>query len=191
MDVPAQRHRRARRTSSSCWSTTWATATSARSAPRSHTPNLDRLAARRRSADELSTPRRSARRRGRRCSPGSTRTGRVGFVAERRSRLPGLRLRVGRRRVDTAGDPARQRLCDDCGGQVAPGAGRQHAPRPGHGTRGRSQRGFDRYYGSLEGLTSFLHPQPLISDNPVVDVDSLPRGLLPHRRSHRPRRRMI
>lgn len=36
------------------------------------------------------------------------------------------------------------------------------------------QRGFDSYYGSLEGLNSFFHPNQLISDNSVVDVDEYP-----------------
>lgn len=36
------------------------------------------------------------------------------------------------------------------------------------------QRGFDSYYGSLEGLNSFFAPNQLIADNSVVDVDSYP-----------------
>lgn len=36
------------------------------------------------------------------------------------------------------------------------------------------QRGFDSYYGSLEGLNSFYHPNQLIADNSVVDVDEYP-----------------
>ncbi|MFT4087033.1 MAG: arylsulfatase [Gordonia sp. (in: high G+C Gram-positive bacteria)] len=33
------------------------------------------------------------------------------------------------------------------------------------------QRGFDSYYGSLEGLNSFFYPNQLIADNSVVDVE--------------------
>ncbi|WP_231703127.1 arylsulfatase [Tsukamurella asaccharolytica] len=33
------------------------------------------------------------------------------------------------------------------------------------------QRGFDSYYGSLEGLNSFFYPNQLIADNTVVDVE--------------------
>lgn len=51
------------------------------------------------------------------------------------------------------------------------------------------QRGFDSYYGSLEGLNSFFYPNQLIADNSVVDVEAYPRGLLRHRRSHRSRHR--
>lgn len=36
------------------------------------------------------------------------------------------------------------------------------------------QRGFDSYYGSLEGLNSFYYPNELISDNSVVDVEEYP-----------------
>ncbi|KHL19380.1 UNVERIFIED_CONTAM: arylsulfatase [Mumia flava] len=36
------------------------------------------------------------------------------------------------------------------------------------------QRGFDRYYGTLEGCNSFFHPNQLIRDNGAVDVTELP-----------------
>ncbi|MFE3291329.1 arylsulfatase [Rhodococcus sp. NPDC059234] len=39
-----------------------------------------------------------------------------------------------------------------------------------------TQRGFDRYYGSLEGLNSFYYPNQLVSDNSVVDVDEYPEN---------------
>lgn len=38
------------------------------------------------------------------------------------------------------------------------------------------QRGFDSYYGSLEGLNSFFHPNQLISDNSMVDGDEYPEN---------------
>ncbi|GAA4395871.1 arylsulfatase [Tsukamurella soli] len=36
------------------------------------------------------------------------------------------------------------------------------------------QRGFDSYYGSLEGLNSFYYPNQLIADNSVVDIEQYP-----------------
>jgi len=38
------------------------------------------------------------------------------------------------------------------------------------------QRGFDRYYGVLEGWTNLHHPHRLIRDNSPVDVDTYPEG---------------
>jgi arylsulfatase A-like enzyme len=38
------------------------------------------------------------------------------------------------------------------------------------------QRGFDRYYGSLEGCNSFFHPNRLVRDNSTVDVEEYPPG---------------
>ncbi|MYR07714.1 sulfatase-like hydrolase/transferase [Gordonia sp. SID5947] len=58
--------------------------------------------------------------------------------------------------------------------------GKWHLVRDANMGPGRSrdswpvQRGFDSYYGSLEGLNSFFHPNQLISDNSVVDVDEYP-----------------
>lgn len=36
------------------------------------------------------------------------------------------------------------------------------------------QKGFDRYYGVLEGLTSLFHPHQLVRDNSPLDIDELP-----------------
>lgn len=36
------------------------------------------------------------------------------------------------------------------------------------------QRGFDRYYGTLEGCNSFYHPNRLVRDNSPIDPDELP-----------------
>lgn len=36
------------------------------------------------------------------------------------------------------------------------------------------QRGFDRYYGTLEGCNSFFHPNRLVRDNSALDIDELP-----------------
>ncbi len=38
------------------------------------------------------------------------------------------------------------------------------------------QRGFDRFYGILEGWTNLHHPHRLIRDNSPVDIDSYPDG---------------
>lgn len=38
------------------------------------------------------------------------------------------------------------------------------------------QRGFDRYYGSMDGFTSLHHPHRLVRDNSVVDVREYPDG---------------
>ncbi len=38
------------------------------------------------------------------------------------------------------------------------------------------QRGFDRFYGILEGLTNLHHPHRLVSDNSPVEVDEYPEG---------------
>lgn len=39
-----------------------------------------------------------------------------------------------------------------------------------------THRGFDRYYGSLEGLNSFYHPNQLVSDSSPVNVEEYPEG---------------
>jgi len=36
------------------------------------------------------------------------------------------------------------------------------------------QRGFDRYYGTLEGCNSFFHPNRLVRDNTALDIAELP-----------------
>ena len=38
------------------------------------------------------------------------------------------------------------------------------------------QRGFDRYFGSMDGFTSLHHPHRLVRDNSVVDVQRFPDG---------------
>ena len=49
------------------------------------------------------------------------------------------------------------------------------------------QRGFDRYFGCLEGFTNLFHPNRLMVDNSPLEVDQYPRRLLPDRRADRPR----
>ena len=48
-------------------------------------------------------------------------------------------------------------------------------PTPAPGTRGRCQRGFDRYYGVLDAFTNLHHPHRLVEDNHTVEVDAVPR----------------
>ncbi|MBL5974977.1 MAG: arylsulfatase [Candidatus Leucobacter sulfamidivorax] len=38
------------------------------------------------------------------------------------------------------------------------------------------QRGFDRYFGSMDGFTSLHHPHRLIRDNSVIDIPEFPDG---------------
>jgi arylsulfatase A-like enzyme len=38
------------------------------------------------------------------------------------------------------------------------------------------QKGFDQYYGVLEGLTSLFHPHQLVRDNSPLDIDAFPEG---------------
>ncbi|MBS1907325.1 MAG: arylsulfatase [Actinobacteria bacterium] len=38
------------------------------------------------------------------------------------------------------------------------------------------QRGFDRYFGSMDGFTSLHHPHRLVQDNSVVDIAEFPDG---------------
>ena len=38
------------------------------------------------------------------------------------------------------------------------------------------QRGFDRYYGFLDGFTNLHHPHRLVRDNTPVDIDTYPEG---------------
>jgi arylsulfatase len=38
------------------------------------------------------------------------------------------------------------------------------------------QRGFDRYYGFLDGFTNYHHPHRLVEDNHAVEVDAYPEG---------------
>ncbi|WP_420000047.1 arylsulfatase [Streptomyces boninensis] len=38
------------------------------------------------------------------------------------------------------------------------------------------QKGFDQYYGVLEGLTNLFHPHQLVRDNTPLDIDAFPDG---------------
>ncbi len=62
------------------------------------------------------------------------------------------------------------------------GVGKWHLTRDSamHGAAPRDswplQRGFERYYGVLEGWTNLHHPHALVRDNSPVDVDEYPEG---------------
>ena len=51
------------------------------------------------------------------------------------------------------------------------------------------QRGFDRYYGCMEGFTNFFNPNRLVVDNSPLEIDQYPRRLLPDGRPDRSRDR--
>ena len=57
---------------------------------------------------------------------------------------------------------------------MAPDPRRTHERRTDKGTW--LQRGFDRYYGTLEGCNSFFHPNRLVRDNSPLDVAEQPEG---------------
>ncbi|WP_024794128.1 sulfatase-like hydrolase/transferase [Tomitella biformata] len=98
-----------------------------------------------------------------------------GFVANADPGYPGLRLELA---DDVLTLP--EILRD--GGYATYAVGKWHLVRDANLGPGRSrdswptQRGFDRYYGSLEGLNSFFHPNQLVSDNSAVDTDEYPEG---------------
>ncbi|HUZ77120.1 MAG TPA: arylsulfatase [Chloroflexota bacterium] len=52
-----------------------------------------------------------------------------------------------------------------------------HASNPGGSRRSWPlQRGFERYYGCLDGLTNYHHPHALMVDNSPLEVDQYPDG---------------
>ncbi|MCX5045805.1 arylsulfatase [Aldersonia sp. NBC_00410] len=98
-----------------------------------------------------------------------------GFVANADPGYPGLRLELA---DDVATLP--EILRDN--GYATYAVGKWHLVRDANMSPGRTrdswptQRGFDRYYGSLEGLNSFYYPNQLVSDNSVVDIEAYPDG---------------
>ncbi|QNG18442.1 arylsulfatase [Rhodococcus triatomae] len=96
-----------------------------------------------------------------------------GFVANADPGYPGVRLELA---DDVLTLP--EILRDS--GYATYAVGKWHLVRDANMSPGRTrdswptQRGFDRYYGSLEGLNSFFHPNQLVSDNSVVDVEEYP-----------------
>jgi arylsulfatase A-like enzyme len=139
------------------------------------TPNLDRLAAEGRVLTNYhTTPV---------CSPAraAVLTGlnphRAGFatVANSDPGFPGVRLELGE---DVVTLPE---ILQDAG-YATFGVGKWHLTRDAliNAAAPKSswpvQRGFDHYYGSLEGLNSFFHPNQLVRDNTVVQHEQTPDG---------------
>ncbi|WP_375003213.1 arylsulfatase [Gordonia sp. PS3] len=139
------------------------------------TPNIDRLA---RSGFRLSnyhtTPVCSPARAALLTGVNPHRAG-YGSVANSDPGFPGLRLELADD-VLTLPEILRE------SGYATFAVGKWHLVRDADMSPGRSrkswplQRGFDSYYGSLEGLNSFFNPNQLIADNSVVDVDEYPDG---------------
>lgn len=139
------------------------------------TPNLDRLAASGvRLTNYHTTPLCSPSRAALLTGLNPHRAG-YGFVANADPGYPGLRLELA---DDVATLPEILRA----GGYATYAVGKWHLVRDANLRPGATrdswptQRGFDRYYGSLEGLNSFFHPNQLVSDNSAVDVDEYPDG---------------
>jgi arylsulfatase A-like enzyme len=137
------------------------------------TPNLDRLAARGlRYTDFHSTPM---------CSPtrAALLTGRnphsvgVGHVAHSDPGLPGYAMELSADCVTTA-EVLRE------AGWATLMVGKWHLAKdsdcsdagPRHSWP--CQRGFDQFYGFLDGFTNLHHPHRLVRDNTPVDVDTYP-----------------
>lgn len=139
------------------------------------TPNLDRLAASGvRLTNYHTTPLCSPSRAALLTGLNPHRAG-YGFVANADPGFPGLRLELAED-VLTLPEILRK------GGYATYGVGKWHLVRDANLRPGSvrdswpTQRGFDRYYGSLEGLNSFFHPNQLVSDNSVVDVEEYPEN---------------
>ncbi|MET9485513.1 arylsulfatase [Nocardia sp. NPDC006630] len=139
------------------------------------TPTLDRIAANGlRLTNFHTTPLCSPSRAALLTGVNSHRAG-FGFVANADPGYPGLRLELA---DDVLTLPEILRA----NGYATYAVGKWHLVRdatlhPGsHRDSWPTQRGFDRYYGSLEGMNSFYHPNQLISDSSAVDVEEYPEG---------------
>ncbi|GEM34956.1 arylsulfatase [Nocardia neocaledoniensis NBRC 108232] len=139
------------------------------------TPTLDRLAANGvRLSNYHTTPLCSPSRAALLTGINSHRAG-FGFVANTDPGYPGLRLELA---DDVLTLPEILRA----NGYATYAVGKWHLVRDAtmnpaaHRDSWPTQRGFDRYYGSLEGLNSFYYPNQLVSDSSVVDVEEYPEG---------------
>lgn len=139
------------------------------------TPTLDRLAAQGvRLSNYHTTPLCSPSRAALLTGINSHRAG-FGFVANADPGYPGLRLELADD-VLTLPEILREN------GYATYAVGKWHLVRDAtmnpaaHRDSWPTQRGFDRYYGSLEGLNSFYYPNQLVSDSSVVDVEEYPEG---------------
>ena len=139
------------------------------------TPNLDRLAGSGlRLTNYHTTPVCSPARAALLTGINPHRAG-YGSVANSDPGYPGLRLELA---DDVLSLPEALRA----NGYATYAVGKWHLARDADLAPGRTraswplQRGFDRYYGSLEGLNSFFHPNQLTSDNSAVPTESHPDG---------------
>ncbi|MFL1431297.1 MULTISPECIES: arylsulfatase [unclassified Nocardiopsis] len=137
------------------------------------TPNLDRLAATGvRLANYHTTPVCSPARAALLTGLNPHRAG-YGSVANADPGYPGLRLELA---DDVLSLPEALRA----NGYATYAIGKWHLARDADLAPGRPrdswplQRGFDRYYGSLEGLNSFFHPNQITVDNGAAPVDAYP-----------------
>ena len=171
----------------------------ARRRPRLRRPRLlrhrDRHAAPRRaraaraSGAPTSTPRRCARRRVPRCSPGSSRTAPgFGTVAHLDPGFPGYAMELAPD-VATIAEILRDQagLRHDDGGEVAPREGLGLLRRRARSTRGRASAASTASTGSSTRSRTCTIRTASCEDNHLVEVDQLPRRLLLHRRPHRSR----
>ena len=139
------------------------------------TPHLDRLAASGvRFTNYHTTPLCSPSRASLLTGINAHRAG-YGYVSNADPGFPGLRLELA---DDALTLP--EMLRDN--GYATYAVGKWHLVRDANMGPGRTkdswptQRGFDRYYGSLEGLNSFFHPNQLTSDNGAVETEEYPEN---------------
>lgn len=139
------------------------------------TPNLDRLAAEAlRYTNYHATPMCSPSRAALLTGVNPHRAG-VGHVAHADPGFPGYAMEL-------AGDVATMAEILRDNGYATLMVGKWHLAKDSHlsdaGPRHAwpLQRGFDRYYGLLDGFTNYHHPHRLVEDNHTVPVDRYPNG---------------